>query len=431
MRIIRLHLEDVGPFDELDLALDSSWNSFVGDNGVGKSVILKAIAVGLCGRHSEPYAASLVRAGRASAKISLQTDQENYATQITLRGQRVEIVTSPRDPLQAEGWPALGFSPAWAITRDPMLPRHHYLMHRSPLLELLPLISGRPDLRFEQVKQWIIDLDRKGKANDGVSRRRLAKLFDLVNRLTSGQEIEFHGIDPVTETVQVRTSDGVVPIETVSHGTAVLFGLAGSLLHCLTETYTDAPDAELEFALVLIDDIDAHLHPAWQRSITSKLRGIFAAVQFISTTHSPLIAGSLLAKQLFHVHRASEGRISVEQLMVDFRGSRADDILTSPIFGLESTLDLQTQALMHRYTMLATSEILTPAEEQEFDVISQALKVTSPNKQTRREIRDTFILIQSTIYDQLKTMSDQDRRNLLNDINMSVLELTSGARLPR
>lgn len=55
-RLKRLSLRNIGTFDELDLEFDSKWQIFLGDNGVGKSTILKAIALALCGDKAEPYA---------------------------------------------------------------------------------------------------------------------------------------------------------------------------------------------------------------------------------------------------------------------------------------------------------------------------------------------------------------------------------------
>jgi predicted ATP-binding protein involved in virulence len=62
----------------------------------------------------------------------------------------------------------------------------------------------------------------------------------------------------------------------------------------------DDPAAEAE-AVVLIDEIDLHLHPRWQREIRQKLRETFPKVQFIATTHSPFVIQSLRPGELINL----------------------------------------------------------------------------------------------------------------------------------
>src|SRR4029077_3884830 len=53
-------LENVGPFDMLKMELTPQWNILLGDNGVGKSTILKAIAIAICGQEAAPYAERII-----------------------------------------------------------------------------------------------------------------------------------------------------------------------------------------------------------------------------------------------------------------------------------------------------------------------------------------------------------------------------------
>ena len=58
----------------------------------------------------------------------------------------------------------------------------------------------------------------------------------------------------------------------------------------LFEHYPESPDPLSEPGIVLIDNIDLHLHPSWQRHVMENLTACFPGVQFIATAHSPLIA---------------------------------------------------------------------------------------------------------------------------------------------
>ncbi|PYS69858.1 MAG: hypothetical protein DMF69_15470, partial [Acidobacteria bacterium] len=74
-KLKRVTLENIGPFEnlslDLDLGFEHAWHIFLGDNGVGKSTVLKAIALALCGQEARPYAGRLLRDKKKNSKVSL------------------------------------------------------------------------------------------------------------------------------------------------------------------------------------------------------------------------------------------------------------------------------------------------------------------------------------------------------------------------
>jgi hypothetical protein len=98
-------------------------------------------------------------------------------------------------------------------------------------------------------------------------------------------------------------------------------------------------------AIVLIDELDAHLHPDWQQQLTSRLNTLFPAVQFVGTTHSPLIVGGMEQRQVTVLQRR-DGRVVKVPLPGDpgdvIRG-RADQLLTGRLFGLATSVDIETR----------------------------------------------------------------------------------------
>jgi energy-coupling factor transporter ATP-binding protein EcfA2 len=123
-KLKRITLKNIGPFESLalDLELDAKekWHVFLGDNGVGKSTVLKAVALALCGKDAQPYAGRLLRydssedAGQTPGTITLETDNKtSYVTTIRRndRTGQVELTSNTARPLEAEGWLAIGFPP--------------------------------------------------------------------------------------------------------------------------------------------------------------------------------------------------------------------------------------------------------------------------------------------------------------------------------
>ena len=84
---------------------------------------------------------------------------------------------------------------------------------------------------------------------------------------------------------------------------------------------------EVDRAVVLIDEIDLHLHPSWQRVILSSLEDVFPAVQFIATTHSPQVVQSMRTNNMIALamgeSQVSVGKPNTEGLPRGHRGGPA------------------------------------------------------------------------------------------------------------
>ncbi len=103
--------------------------------------------------------------------------------------------------------------------------------------------------------------------------------------------------------------------------------------------------------VVLVDELDQHLHPLWQRDLVQSLRRVFPRLSFVATTHNPQTVIELGDGELFRVHRDEQGDVGIDPLPA-VRGRHADDVLTGAWFGLGSTLDDETLAWMEQHRRL-------------------------------------------------------------------------------
>ncbi len=116
--------------------------------------------------------------------------------------------------------------------------------------------------------------------------------------------------------------------------------------------------------VVLIDELDAHMHPTWQRTIPDKLKQCFPKVQFIVTTHSPFIAQAANDNGLFTL-RNKNGVVHITREEKSVRGWRADQIL-SILFQTASMYDSETEEQLREHAQLQTlADIEKLSEEQE------------------------------------------------------------------
>jgi predicted ATP-binding protein involved in virulence len=383
----RVLLQNIGPFRQLDLEIRSSWNVLLGNNGCGKSSILKAIALGLCGddASARQVAAKLLNSKADKGSVELCFGNQKFVTTLIREGRKVVVKSEQLTPFRTGRWLVLGFPALRGVSQhSPAGPNDKAGMANPDISDLLPLIDGAVDARLDSIKQWIINtylrselVDKQNKSiNKG--KQLLESFFKVLGDLTPEVECRFKSVDSSTWEVIVTTDDGDVPIDYISQGTSSIFGWVGILLQRLYEVFPNTPDPEKQHALVLADEIDAHMHPAWQQSLLSALGRIFPSVQFITTTHSPLIVGGLKAENVFRFARDDDGRVVRLEIDPDMTMGRADQILTTPLFGLNTTLDTETQATVERYRNLLGKSNRTISEEEEFQDLRGTLQFRIP-----------------------------------------------------
>ena len=132
-----------------------------------------------------------------------------------------------------------------------------------------------------------------------------------------------------------------------------------------------------EPGIVLIDELDIHLHPTWQRNIAGWLRTQFPNIQFIVTTHSPMVAAGAGSDALtLKIGRDSAPIVPVTQGLFSMD---VDDILKSEAFGLVSTFSPETEGKLSRLSALQTKVgSLNPEEDQEFQQLSLFVQTNNP-----------------------------------------------------
>jgi len=106
--------------------------------------------------------------------------------------------------------------------------------------------------------------------------------------------------------VWIETYSGEVPLHSLSVGYQTMFAWTVDLAWRMAEHHKDAAHPLREPAIVLIDELDLHLHPKWQRRVRRDLSEVFPKVQFIVTTHSPVLAQTYLDTNIAIVKREGD-----------------------------------------------------------------------------------------------------------------------------
>lgn len=178
------------------------------------------------------------------------------------------------------------------------------------------------------------DLQFTDKALDSVKKAMLVMLDGCTNlRVARKPRLE----------MKVDKNGVGLNVSQLSDGEKCTMALFGDLARRLTIANPNLDNPLLGEGVVLIDEIELHMHPFWQRNVVGKLRETFPNIQFIITTHSPQILGELDdAFNLFYLYREA-GKVGLQQYK-SFIGWDANVILEEVM--KTSSLNVETKQMV-------------------------------------------------------------------------------------
>ncbi len=187
------------------------------------------------------------------------------------------------------------------------------------------------------------------------------RLFDAIlnavaSLLPGGETIQMEG----DELIVVEPSGRRIPFAAMSDGYLTTLGWTIDLIARWAHRYRDSGKLDENFAkdmpcVVLVDELDLHLHPKWQLDIIPRLRAAFPKTTFVVTTHNPLTLQGTRPGEVFVLERNAAGQIGITQRDIT-PGLDANRILTD-WFGLPTTLDNDTRDLMAEHLKLLWQKV--------------------------------------------------------------------------
>ena len=317
-----------------DLAVDCrgadgeirQWTVLLGENNTGKTNVLRALAL------LRPLELEIEIERNGNKCIT--TKYAPTASPIDLNANIIAMLTDGVE------WGIDRFSRTF--WEDPIdLHIHGYGVSRYPARTALSEREGNPtdtlfnsNARLLDFQEWLLQLDYSQKSGSEKSQKRLEKMHDLVRSdLFPGVTDFSFKKDGDNEHVVVVFSagkDGDVRFEELGFGYQTSLTWLADLCKRLFELYPESENPLHEEAVVLVDELDLHLHPKWQRDIVPTLSKVFPRVQFIVTTHSPHVLQSMEDVNLYVLRRDAEsGEVAFKHCpRSDFRGWTVEDILS-------------------------------------------------------------------------------------------------------
>ena len=384
-----IRLENVRCFNDITLTLSeptdtASWTVILGDNATGKSTLLRAIAMGLC---DEASAAGLmkesdegyVRRDTNEAKITIwlrEHDHGGSEIRITTRVireskrsgifvDRVRQTTSPKS--SSFPWHKLFVS--------------GYGAGRS--------VSGTGDVSTYSPINAVYNMFNytEGLQNPELVMRRLA------DRSSSGpvdRKQIFDVLCKATRTTKVNlTSEGIrvdgpwgegMPLRDLADGYKSAFLWITDLIGWALAFHPKRKSTVGIQGIVIVDELEQHLHARWQRTVVDDLKELFPNVQFVVSTHSPLVASSIGAQinnrssdKLYVLEATEDGRVEGSQHEF-MQGWNMDQVLASRAFRYQIRGAPSTERMLRAVSEISQASQRTPDQERLFQDVKNSLK---------------------------------------------------------
>lgn len=377
MKLKSISIENVGCIQNLSLGdIHPQLNVITGPNGVGKTTLLKAI----CSILTSVDSVKLKRNVQSKYGFIKGVLMNGVAT--SEKKQKIEQF-SPDDSENTVGFFLGKLLIYIADNRD-----LNYVK-----LSNVPRDVIKPDVQYnreystypEQIKGWFVNRYLFSALPEGLSDSQMAN-FELAKSAFSilDNSVEFERVDSHSLDIILKTSFGSIYFEYLSSGFKSLIILILGIIKEIEFRLSDSNIKVEDFdGIVVIDEIELHLHPTWQTQIVETLLRVFPKVQFFISTHSPHVVQFLAPDQLIALGKEGDNivRRELPSSETGYVGWTVEEILRD-VMGMEDTNSDCFQQLWEAFTASIENEDGAKARETG----QQLLKMLHPANVLRKVI---------------------------------------------
>lgn len=341
----------------------TKWIFISGKNGFGKTCVLQGIFIGLFGSKEENVTIEEDFDGKFWGCLENNIQHPDHKSLLDNRILIPDCVVaygSSRLAIQAENESKNSikgksltyyslFNPDGILLNiESELKNWYYRANNKELAETNPELAQKLGRRFQKVKDLLL--------------RLLPNLDDMVVDSTTNEIIYYEKDEYQMRYEEQRSFD-----QLASGNRSIIAMIGDMLIRLYRKQEVDNP-WDLE-GIVIIDELDLHLHPTWQKALPSILSKEFPKIQFIASTHSPIpYLGAPKESVILKVSRDKEQGIVVTKLDISPASLLPNSILTSPIFDFEDLIAESASDTNEVRTEDSYSEIV------ENDIIKERLK---------------------------------------------------------
>lgn len=373
MYIKKVRIQNYKAIKDLELEFLPGVNLLIGDNGVGKTSILEAVSVALAGMLKGIKGVPVKNI--LQSDISFSLDESGDASSSVIYHAPARISCNMQIGMQEYFWERFRLdemgNTRTKMEDDGIVKWMQKISNDSG--EMLPILCYQSDARVWQMRRGDFGKELKKKLNDrrcgyigcldysldikgilqwclkmelnAFQKRREIREYELFKSIVSGfmQKIsdlekrpEIYYSSQIAQIIY-RDEQTAMPISHLSAGYQSLLWMIMNLAYRLAQLNPDAPTKMEEISgVVLIDEIDMHLHPKWQWNIVKALEETFPCVQFILATHSPIVISSCKNEKLIMINNERE-----VYYLADAYGYSVEDVLNFRQGTIEKPKDIK------------------------------------------------------------------------------------------
>lgn len=385
MKIHQLHLQNFRCFTDKTFTFTDQFNVLVGDNGKGKTAILDALAIGL-GRFTRQISQGTrlinsddVRLKRFQNGATVTLESQYPATlhyEGTISERSIDWQVKKRaSPQYAKSLDTTISSMAMELINDPkaILPMIAYYgtgrlweHNKGETIEWFkPGTRGRgyfnclqPSSNEKSLLSWIKYQEAVALQQKQADSLLLAVKQSIKNCMKEWQDIYFDFVEDDLLAVSGRQT---LPFRLLSDGQRNMLATVADIAHraAILNPHLNEQVLTHTSGVVLIDEIDLHLHPKWQRSVVEDLRRTFPKIQFIVTTHSPFIIQSLKPGELIDLNEGEPAEYTNESIE-----DITENVMGVPLPQQSQRYQDMVAAAKAYYDILEQSQSVPPQERE-------------------------------------------------------------------
>jgi predicted ATP-binding protein involved in virulence len=396
----------------------AQWTVILGDNGAGKTTLLRSLA------SMQPVISFFLDSDEVSPRIKLGMWTELFKSEfvnLSITAQFIYglSIINKKNSLFISDKQELEFKNA--ILEFKVVNQNRVLSHGSNNIDLLgiqcigyganrkmgsmslteKLSSENTSTLFSDeeklidAEDWLLQVDYAVARSDPKN-NKFKKQFDLVtetlkNLLPDVTDVRIALADesrsrPVAE---FCTPYGWVPLSSLGLGYRTVITWMIDLSARMIDRYPNSENPLAEPAVVLVDEIDLHLHPKWQRTIMSFLTERFPNVQFIVTAHSPLVVQAARNANLVLLRREGD-HVVIDNNPEVIENWRVEQVLTS-VFELPSTLPADIEPLIQRRHAILGKSSLSKKDKLELKELEAKIG-NLPTSESAADVRAMDII---------------------------------------
>ena len=393
MYIRRIHLQNICGIGDLNLCLTDGDRAttatlFIGENGTGKSSVLRAIVLGLASETeaaallAEPFGSPFISVGQETGIIDLElVDAEGKVHRSQKKIERAgkedeKLSTTLSSTLGSHSLLVVAFGAGRSIEGSESSPRYS-LTDSTYMLFSYEGTFINPELTLRRLRDYV------GTKEYNSVLVRIRKALGL----QASDALMFQKGGGVV--VSGPYKERAIPLHSWADGYRVTLNWILDI-YAWAMRHGGSIDSQGHVSgVLLIDEIEQHLHPSMQRGIVHSLKKLFPKLQIIASTHSPLVLQGVAWHEIFSLYR--NGSSVTTKALRDYSGYSVEDLLTSEELFRIPPYSLQVEDIRTRYRSLMAKADLSAAEQDQLRCLGRKLanfQILSP--QHKDETIDRF-----------------------------------------